>query len=61
MTMWKMSFETNQDMEEKKDRPKLWRLRRAVRQQHGKLYIIRKCIAMLICGSPNHAGIYGNR
>jgi hypothetical protein len=31
--------------------PKLERLHSAVRHQKGKLYIIKKCVAMLICGS----------
>jgi len=31
---------------------KLGRLRSAAKQRNGKLYIIKKCIAMLICGSP---------
>jgi hypothetical protein len=38
-------------MAETKVSPKLERLRSAVRHQKGKLYIIKKCIAMLICGS----------
>ncbi|PVH62429.1 hypothetical protein PAHAL_3G290900 [Panicum hallii] len=33
---------------------KLGRLRSAAKQQKGKLYIIKKCIAMLICGSPKY-------
>ncbi|KAJ1262757.1 hypothetical protein BS78_09G134400 [Paspalum vaginatum] len=38
-------------MEERKEDSKLERLRSAAKQQKGKLYIIKKCIAMLICGS----------
>jgi hypothetical protein len=45
-------------MEERKEGSKLGRLRSAVKQQKGKLYIIRKCIAMLICGSPKYADIH---
>jgi len=35
-----------------KEGSKLGRLRSAAKQRNGKLYIIKKCIAMLICGSP---------
>ncbi|OEL38249.1 hypothetical protein BAE44_0000732 [Dichanthelium oligosanthes] len=39
-------------MAETKERSKLGKLRSSVKQQKGKLYIIKMCIAMLICGSP---------
>ncbi|KAG2619492.1 hypothetical protein PVAP13_3NG081001 [Panicum virgatum] len=40
-------------MAERKGTSKLGKLRSSVKQQKGKLYIIRMCIAMLICGGPN--------
>ncbi|KAG2627765.1 hypothetical protein PVAP13_3KG262804 [Panicum virgatum] len=40
-------------MAETKETSKLGKLRSSVKQQKGKLYIIRMCIAMLICGGPN--------
>ncbi|KAF2930643.1 hypothetical protein DAI22_05g150900 [Oryza sativa Japonica Group] len=39
-------------MEESKESSKLERLRSTAKQQKGKLYIIKICISMLICGSP---------
>jgi hypothetical protein len=33
-----------------KQSTKLGRLRSAAKRQKGKLYIIRMCVAMLICG-----------
>ncbi|KQK06401.1 hypothetical protein BRADI_2g26214v3 [Brachypodium distachyon] len=39
---------------------KLERLRSAVRQQKGKLYIIKKCIALLICRSAAAQSAYGS-
>uniref|UniRef100_A0A0E0PM39 Uncharacterized protein n=1 Tax=Oryza rufipogon TaxID=4529 RepID=A0A0E0PM39_ORYRU len=42
-------------MEESKESSKLERLRSTAKQQKGKLYIIKICISMLICGSPKAA------
>ncbi|OEL15806.1 hypothetical protein BAE44_0023174 [Dichanthelium oligosanthes] len=39
-------------MAEREEDLRVGRLWSAVKQQKGKLYIIRKCIAMLICGRP---------
>jgi hypothetical protein len=38
--------------ERKESTSKLEKLRSCVKQQKGKLYIIKLCITMLICGGP---------
>ncbi|KAL5203016.1 hypothetical protein ABZP36_013968 [Zizania latifolia] len=41
-------------MADSKESSTLERLRSTAKQQKGKLYIIKICIAMLICGSPKY-------
>ena len=50
----KAAFRGVGHMSETKNDAKLEGLRSAVRQQKGKLYIIKKCIVMLICGSSKY-------